>query len=96
MININALEKQCPKCFGLGRIENPTWLQFWTMQNDLKDGFQTLTDQAQETSVENADQGQPTEPIFFICRECHGKGKILTAEGKQLIEFVRFWINPNY
>jgi len=27
-LTFNVLDKQCPKCSGLGRTENPTWLQF--------------------------------------------------------------------
>ncbi|GAB6153098.1 hypothetical protein JCM17380_18480 [Desulfosporosinus burensis] len=96
MIDLNVLDKQCPKCCGHGRIENPTWLQFWTKQDGLKDSFRTLETKDQVTNFEKMAPGQPTEPMFFICRECHGRGRILTAEGKRLIEFVRFWMNPNY
>jgi len=96
MIDLDVLDKQCPKCCGLGRTENPTWLRFWAMHSGLKDSFRTLETREQITNVEKMAPDQPTESMFFVCRECHGKGKILASEGKRLMEFVRFWINPNY
>ncbi|EGW39363.1 hypothetical protein [Desulfosporosinus sp. OT] len=91
MIDLDALDERCPKCNGLGRTENPTWFEFWD-----KDFFRTLGTQEKLSIVEEMTPDQPDEPIFFICKECHGRGKILTAEGKQLVEFIRFWLNPNY
>lgn len=96
MIDLYTLDKQCPKCSGLGRIENPQWFLFWTKLDGLRDSFRTLGTEDKITKFEKATPDQPTEPMFFICRECHGRGKVLTDEGKQLIEFIRFWMNPNY
>ncbi|WP_407311903.1 hypothetical protein [Desulfosporosinus sp. SB140] len=96
MIDLKVLDKQCPRCSGLGRTENPQWFHFWTKLDGLKDSFRTLETMDQLTTSENATPDQPTEPMFFICKECHGRGKVLTAEGKQLIEFIRFWMIPNY
>ncbi|MGC7871984.1 hypothetical protein ACPUYX_10705 [Desulfosporosinus sp. SYSU MS00001] len=90
MIDFYALDKPCPKCSGLGRIENPQWLQFWTKMEPFRTSIDQLSTLKMITSAE------PTEPMFFVCKECHGKGKILTTEGKKLIEFIRFWLNPNY
>ncbi|KJR46731.1 hypothetical protein UF75_2857 [Desulfosporosinus sp. I2] len=59
------------------------------------DSFRTLEEE-QITLVERIAPDQPDEPMFFVCRNCHGRGKILTDKGKRLMEFVRFWINPNY
>ncbi|WP_041276178.1 hypothetical protein [Desulfosporosinus acidiphilus] len=91
MVDLNNLDKQCPKCSGLGRMENPAWIKFWT-----KDWFRALDTEALYTDSKNKELRQPSEPMFFICKECHGKGKVLTDEGKRLIGFIRFWINPNY
>ena len=91
MINFDALDKPCPKCNGLGRIENPTWSEFW-----YQDLFRTLGVQEKADVEEEAALDQPDEPIFFLCKECHGKGKVLTDEGKRLIDFIKFWLNPNY
>ncbi|WP_407307007.1 hypothetical protein [Desulfosporosinus sp. SB140] len=96
MIDLNALDRPCPKCSGLGRIDNPAWLPYWDMHNGLKGLSRTVDSQKLKIVDDNAGQGQPLEPMFFICKECHGKGKILTDEGKHLIEFVKFWSNPNY
>ncbi|EGW37354.1 hypothetical protein [Desulfosporosinus sp. OT] len=91
MIEFDALDEQCPECNGLGRTENPTWFEYWH-----KDLFRTLGTQEKLNIVKEAAPDQPDKPIFFICKECHGKGKVLTAEGKRLVEFMRFWLNPNY
>ncbi|OLN29265.1 hypothetical protein DSOL_3602 [Desulfosporosinus metallidurans] len=85
-----------PKCCGLGKIENPAWYPIWATRSDLKDSFQILETKEKLTIAEETAPDQPDEPIFFICKKCHGRGKILTNEGKQLMEFVRFWLNPNY
>ncbi|KJR44531.1 hypothetical protein UF75_5094 [Desulfosporosinus sp. I2] len=58
------------------------------------DSFRTLEEE-QITLVEQIAPDQPDEPMFFVCRNCHGRGKILTDEGKRLMEFVRFWLNHN-
>jgi hypothetical protein len=42
MLNLNALDKQCPKCCGLGRIENPAWHPVWATRTELKDSVQIL------------------------------------------------------
>lgn len=96
MIDLNALDRKCPKCSGLGRTENPAWLQFWAMHPGPNEWSRDLDAQELRTIAKHEDHNQPVEPMFFICRECHGKGKILTDEGKRLIDFVKFWINPNY
>ena len=92
MIDLKLLDKQCPKCSGLGRIENPQWLQFWTKL----DSYQSIEAEDQLLNSGKSTPDQPSEPMFFTCRECHGRGKVLTSDGKQLIEFIRFWMNPNY
>lgn len=57
---------------------------------------------AVEPSTRNSKGGKleslktPVEPTFFFCRNYYGRGKVHTTEGKQLIEFIRFWLNPNY
>ena len=91
MVDLNNLDRKCPKCSGLGRMENPAWVKFWT-----KDWFRALDKEALYADSKKEGFRQPSEPMFFICKECHGKGKVLTDEGKRLIEFIRFWINPNY
>lgn len=91
MINFAALDKPCPKCNGLGRIENPAWSEFWHQDLFRATGTQEKLMGTAETVLT-----QPDEPIFFVCKECHGKGKVLTDEGKHLIDFIRFWLNPNY
>lgn len=90
-----TFDVQCPKCCGLGRTENPIWLQFWAMHSSLQDSFRILETREQITNVEKMAPDQPTKPMVFVCKVCHGKGKILTSEGKRLMEFVRLWMNPN-
>ncbi|KJR44105.1 hypothetical protein UF75_5514 [Desulfosporosinus sp. I2] len=93
MIDVNALEEQCPKCNGKGGIENTTWYHNWAIRNS-KLHFLEAKDKLD--TIENETPDQPDESVFFFCRNCHGRGKILTDKGKQLMEFVRFWLNPNY
>ena len=93
MIDLNALEEQCPKCSGKGEIANTTWYHNWAMRNSK---LQILKTHDKLNEIENGASEQPDESMFFFCRNCHGRGKILTAEGKRLMEFVRFWLNPNY
>lgn len=96
MVNVDLLERVCPKCKGSGRIENPIWSEFWHTHSNLKNWFRSLDLQDQMTNTEKMFQDQPIEPMFFFCKECSGKGKILTLEGEDLIKFVRFWMNDNY
>ena len=89
MIDLDVLDKQCPKCHGLGRTENPTWLQFWTIQSSLVDSFRTLEEE-QITLVEQIAPDQPDEPMFFVCRNCHGRGKYLPMKGNGLWSLLGF------
>jgi hypothetical protein len=91
MIDLNDLEKLCPKCSGLGRAEDPGY-PIWAQSDNLKNSFQVLETKESLTVVKEID----TDQLNDICKECHGKGKILTDQGKLLIEFVRFWLNPNF
>ena len=93
MIDLNMLEEQCPKCSGKGGIENTTWYHDWTMHNFRS---QVLATKNKSNIINNETPDPPCEPMLFFCRNCHGRGKILTDEGKRLMEFVRFWMNPNY
>jgi len=92
MIDLNVLEEQCPKCNGEGGVENTTWYHNWAMRNSKLQILKTKD----EINIIKEAPDQPDESVFFFCRNCHGRGKILTDEGKRLMEFVRFWINPNY
>jgi RecJ-like exonuclease len=93
MIDLNALEEQCPECKGKGGIENTTWYHSWAMRNSKS---QILETKDELNLIENEAPDQLHKSVFFFCRNCHGTGKILTVEGKRLMEFVRFWMNPNY
>lgn len=96
MIKIESLEKACPECGGYGRIENPNWSQFWSSNEQLKQSFWSAELAEQWGVSEPSLLEQPHEPICFICKNCHGRGKVLTEDGAKLIEFIHFWINPNY
>ena len=91
MIDINALEGQCQKCNGKGGVENTTWYHTWVMRNKVQ-----ILKTKDEINIIKEAPDQSDESVFFFCRNCHGRGKILTDEGKRLMEFVKFWINPNY
>ena len=91
MIDLNALEEQCPKCDGKGGVENTTWYHDLARHNSK---FQVIETKDRLNIIE--DEDQPDKSRFFFCRDCHGRGKVLTAKGRRLIEFVRFWMNPNY
>lgn len=96
MIDFQSLEQQCPSCHGHGRIENPKWAHFWKQHDNLKNWFRSLNTEEQLTIAEKMLPEEPAEPMFFLCKLCHGRGKTLTSEGENLIRFVRFWTNPNY
>lgn len=96
MMNIDSLEQMCPECQGSGRIENSSWSDFWTLHGNLKNWFRTLDIQEQVKIGENMLQKQPAEPMFFICKRCKGKGKLLTDDGEKIVRFLRFWLNDNY
>jgi len=93
MIDLNALEEQCPKCKGKGEIENTTWYHNLAMHNSR---FQILETKDKSNIIKDETPDQPDEPMLFFCRNGNGRGKILTAKGKRLMEFVRSWMNPNY
>jgi len=91
MIELNTLEEQCPKCNGKGGIENTTWYHNFSVN---KFRFQVLETEDKSKVIKN--EIPDHESMLFFCRNCNGRGKVLTAEGKRLMEFVRFWLNPNY
>lgn len=41
MIDLNALEEQCPECKGKGGIENTTWYHSWAMRNSKSQILET-------------------------------------------------------
>ena len=94
MIDPSGLEEQCPKCNGKGGIENAEWYHNLPICNSRVHILETKKNKSE--IVKDETPGQPDEPIFFLCRNCYGRGKVLTAKGKRLVEFVRFWMNPNY
>jgi len=96
MINIESLEQVCPECGGAGRIENSSWSDFWRQYGNLKEGVRTLDIQEQVTIDENMLLKQPAGPMFYVCKHCRGKGKLLTDDGEKIIRFLRFWLNRNY
>lgn len=96
MLDIDSLDEICPECSGHGRIENPNWSRFWSKHEKLKEWFSRLGVEEQMEISQRMLPEQPAEPMFYTCKHCHGKGKILTEEGLKLIEFVRLWMNPNY
>lgn len=81
MIYLNALEEQCLKCNGTGGIENTMWYHNWAMRNSKLQILKTKD----EINIIKEAPDQPDESVFFFCRNCHGRGKILTDEGKLLI-----------
>lgn len=89
MIDRNVLEEVCPKCNGKGSIEKATWYHNLAPRNILetKDKLKLI-----KTKVLNEAPNQPDNSLFSSCRNCYGRGKILTAEGRRLIEFIKFWI----
>lgn len=93
MIDPNTLEEQCPMCNGKSEIRDSAWYRNWATRNSKS---QILDVKDRLKKIRNADPDQPDEAVFLFCRNCHGSGKILTEEGKRLMEFVRFWLNPNY
>ncbi|MDP4161150.1 MAG: hypothetical protein Q8911_15555 [Bacillota bacterium] len=91
MLDFSALEEKCPKCNGKGGIENGTWYHNWIMRNSKCHVWDT-----KDKPKDQAPQDQPGECMYSFCENCNGRGKILTTEGKRLIEIVRFWMNSNY
>ncbi|KUO71766.1 MAG: hypothetical protein APF81_06655 [Desulfosporosinus sp. BRH_c37] len=88
MIDLDVLDKQCPKCSGLGRTANPAWFPLWATRSDLKDSFQTLKSKEILNIVDKTTLEELDEPVFYVCKECNGKGKILTDKGKGLLEYL--------
>ena len=93
MIDLNALDEECPKCKGKGGIENTTWYHD-SARHNFK--FQILETKDRLNIIKDEATDLPDTSRFFFCRNCNGRGKVLTAKGRRLMEFVRFWMNPNY
>ena len=85
MINLDVLEKQCPKCGGLGKTVNPAWYPVWVTRSDLNNSF---PGRGVLNIVENATLEELDEPMFYVCKECNGKGRILTDKVKDLLEYI--------
>ena len=90
---LEALEEQCPKCKGKGGNENTGWYQSLAIHNFR---LQILETKDKSSIIKDKTADQPDKPVFFFCRNCNGRGKILTPKGRLLMEFVRSWMNPNY
>jgi len=93
MIDLNTLEEQCPKCNGKGGVENTIWYQDLARHNYK---LQIIETKDRLNIIEEEDTDRTGKSRFFFCRDCHGRGKVLTAKGRRLMEFVRCWMNPNY
>ena len=85
MINLDVFEKQCPKCGGLGKTVNPAWYPVWVTRSDLNNFFHST---GGLNIVENATLEELDEPKFYICKECNGRGRILTDKVKDLLEYI--------
>ncbi|AFM42471.1 hypothetical protein Desaci_3590 [Desulfosporosinus acidiphilus SJ4] len=86
MINLDALKEQCPECSGLGKTVNPDWYPLWAAHSNCINAFEVLNghglvDVKDTTTLEELD-----EPIFFVCKECKGRGQILTPLGRSIVE----------
>lgn len=96
MLDLDSWEEPCPKCNGLARIENPAWTEFWVKHEEIKDWFRTTETEEQLKIAEQIAKDQPVEPIFFMCRYCHGRGNILTKNGEKIVRFMKFWLNSSF
>lgn len=88
MIDLNEINKQCPKCGGLGKTVNPAWYPVWVTRSDLKDSFQILKSKELLDIVDRTTLEELDEPMYYVCKECNGKGKILTDAVKDLLEYI--------
>jgi hypothetical protein len=84
MIDLDFIEKQCPKCGGLGKTLNPAWYPFWVSRSNLNNSFPDMV----LNMVKNATLEELDEPKFYVCKECNGRGKILTDKVRDLLEYI--------
>jgi hypothetical protein len=82
LIDVDFLEQICPDCHGDGKFTSKAWEEYFSVSSNLAN--QSITYE------------KPNEPIFYLCKKCNGRGKILTDEGSKIINFLRNWLNPNY
>lgn len=84
MINLDCFEKQCPKCGGLGKTLNPAWYPVWVSSNHLNNSFPDMLLCIAKSEVLE----ELNEPKFYVCKECNGRGRILTDKVKDLLEYI--------
>lgn len=84
MLNLDVLDKQCPKCGGLGKTVNPAWYPVWVTRSELNNFFPGKV----SNSVEKATLEELDEPKFYVCKECNGRGRILADKVKDLLEYI--------
>jgi hypothetical protein len=82
LIDVDFLEQICEECHGSGKLTNKAWEKYFLINNNLANESMTYK--------------KPEEPIFYLCKKCSGRGRVLTNEGSKLIKFLRNWLNPNY
>lgn len=73
-----VLEVECDKCNGAGVVMSEAW-KAWTA------AWRAAQAEGQEAPP------MPNEPEEVPCPDCGGDGRLLTAEGAELIKFISRW-----
>lgn len=88
------LEQLCSGCDGTGVLGSETWAEWDRHHARLQlrragaDGTAVLADLLDESLAEHERQ-QPAEPRETACEDCAGAGTVPTAEGAELLAFLR-------
>ena len=97
MIDINSLEQICPECLGHGRLTSNLSEGYLPTCSSLEEHFRSIElEEHYELAKQAIGHEAPEAPMFYLCKQCHGRGKVLTDEGIGLMKFIRSWLNPNY
>jgi len=76
-------------------VQSQAWQNYFKKENELKakyasEGMEEL--EADFKAWEDMKPFQPDEPEEHECVECEGRGTIPTAEGLELLRFIRKYI----
>lgn len=100
MFERSMFEMVCPRCYGSGTEDTHEWRKWkikifmrareiLSSQEPHKQDFYNAVKRAEGELIRSKPEEVKREQN---CLQCHGKGTVLTDEGKALIEFVREWM----
>lgn len=92
-------ERLCRVCDGIGSLDSPAWVSWRRERAELSAQALGAADaqvgRLLHELVDRHRRHPPPEPERLACTGCRGLGAVTTAEGDELLAFVRRHLRPS-